>query len=192
MITPLSSAYYTKIKTFCLTLWNQSIIELCWCLPPNCECEENWDDIRSEVNWWRLYIFIMFQSHRSPHINISVFILIALLHGMLTVCVLGYNKGCISEKAQILWCQLQYMMILFYQAVLENVIRYGMRLWYGNLTVQLKYGFKYLGVNISEDLTWTTHIQTQVKKARQRLYHLRQLRKFRVSPVILKLSIQGP
>ncbi len=38
--------------------------------------------------------------------------------------------------------------------------------------------FKYLGVNISEDLTWTAHIQTQVKKARQRLYHLRQLRKF--------------
>ncbi len=41
--------------------------------------------------------------------------------------------------------------------------------------------FKYLGVNISEDLTWTTHIQTQVKKARQRLYHLRQLRKFRLT-----------
>ncbi len=46
--------------------------------------------------------------------------------------------------------------------------------------------FKYLGVNISENLTWTTHIQTQVKKARQRLYHLRQLGKFRVSPEILK------
>ncbi len=44
--------------------------------------------------------------------------------------------------------------------------------------------FKYLCVNISEDLTWTVHIQTQVKKARQRLYHLRQLRKFRVSPVL--------
>ncbi len=48
-----------------------------------------------------------------------------------------------------------------------------------------------LGVNISEDLTWTTHIQTQVKKARQRLYHLRQLRKFRVSPTILKTFYAG-
>ncbi len=51
--------------------------------------------------------------------------------------------------------------------------------------------FKYLGVNISEDLIWTTHIQTQVKKARQRLYHLRQLRKFRVSPAILKTFYSG-
>ncbi len=51
--------------------------------------------------------------------------------------------------------------------------------------------FKYLGVNISEDLTWTTHIQTQVKKARQRLYHLRQLRKLRVSPTILKTFYSG-
>ncbi len=51
--------------------------------------------------------------------------------------------------------------------------------------------FKYLGVNISEDLTWTVHIQTQVKKARQRLYHLRQLRKFRVSPAILKTFYSG-
>ncbi len=51
--------------------------------------------------------------------------------------------------------------------------------------------FKYLGVNISENLTWTTHIQTQVKKAMQRLYHLRQLRKFRVSPTILKTFYSG-
>ncbi len=40
-------------------------------------------------------------------------------------------------------------------------------------------------------MTWTAHIQTQVKKARQRLYHLRQLRKFRVSPAILKTFYSG-
>ncbi len=51
--------------------------------------------------------------------------------------------------------------------------------------------FKHLGVNISEDLTWTTHIQTQVKKARQRLYHLQQLRTFRVSPAILQTFYSG-
>ncbi len=44
---------------------------------------------------------------------------------------------------------------------------------------------------ISEDLTWTAHIQPLVKKARQRLYHLRQLRKFRVSPAILKTLYSG-
>ncbi len=51
--------------------------------------------------------------------------------------------------------------------------------------------FKYLGVNISEDLTWTAHIQTHVKKARQRLYNLQQLRKFRVSPAILRTFYSG-
>ncbi len=58
-------------------------------------------------------------------------------------------------------------------------------------TVERVSSFKYLGVNISDDLTWTAHIQTQVKKARQRLYHLRQLRKFRVSPAILKTFYSG-
>ncbi len=51
--------------------------------------------------------------------------------------------------------------------------------------------FKYLNVNLYEDLTWTAHIQTQVKKAKQRLYHLRQLRKFRISPAILKTFYSG-
>lgn len=41
--------------------------------------------------------------------------------------------------------------------------------------------FKYLGVNISDDLTWSLHISTMVKKARQRLYHLRRLKKFKIS-----------
>ena len=45
--------------------------------------------------------------------------------------------------------------------------------------------FKYLGVTLSEDLTWTTHIDNVVKKARQRLYFLRRLRKFKLNQRIL-------
>ncbi len=37
----------------------------------------------------------------------------------------------------------------------------------------------------------TAHVQTQVKKARHRLYHLRQLREFRVSLAILKTFYSG-
>ncbi|KAI5090308.1 gastrula zinc finger protein XlCGF28.1-like [Silurus meridionalis] len=35
--------------------------------------------------------------------------------------------------------------------------------------------FRYLGVHITQDLSWSCHINTLVKKARQRLYHLRRL-----------------
>jgi len=38
--------------------------------------------------------------------------------------------------------------------------------------------FSYLGVYIAEDLTWTTHIDSLVRMAKQYLYHLRQLEKF--------------
>ena len=36
--------------------------------------------------------------------------------------------------------------------------------------------FKFLGVHISADLTWTTHTSVQLKKAHQRLYFLRKLK----------------
>ena len=36
--------------------------------------------------------------------------------------------------------------------------------------------FKFLGVHISADLTWTTHICHQVGTAQQRLYFLRKLK----------------
>ncbi|CAI5669465.1 unnamed protein product [Oreochromis niloticus] len=45
--------------------------------------------------------------------------------------------------------------------------------------------FKFLGVHISEDLTWTTNCSKLVKKAHQRLFFLRTLRKNHLSSDIL-------
>ena len=47
-------------------------------------------------------------------------------------------------------------------------------------------GFKYLGVHLTENLSWSKHTDALVKKSRQRMYHLRRLRTFRVSPLALQ------
>lgn len=46
--------------------------------------------------------------------------------------------------------------------------------------------FKFLNANISEDLTWSTHTDAVLKAAHQRLFFLRRLRKFGMSPSILR------
>ncbi len=46
--------------------------------------------------------------------------------------------------------------------------------------------FRFLGTTISQDLNWDTHIDSIVKKAQQRLYFLRQLRKFNLPLELLK------
>ncbi len=45
--------------------------------------------------------------------------------------------------------------------------------------------FKFLGVHITEDLTWSAHTDAVLKKAKQTLFFLRRLRKFGMSPHIL-------
>ena len=45
--------------------------------------------------------------------------------------------------------------------------------------------FRFLGVHITEDLTWTLHTTTITKKARQRLFSLRRLRRFKMDSRIL-------
>lgn len=50
------------------------------------------------------------------------------------------------------------------------------------------------GVHITEDFTWsthTTHTDTLARKARQHLYHLRQVKKFRVSLRVLQSFYSG-
>ncbi len=46
--------------------------------------------------------------------------------------------------------------------------------------------FKFLGIHITEDLTWSAHTDAVLKKAHQRLFFLRRLRKFGTSPRILR------
>ncbi len=47
-----------------------------------------------------------------------------------------------------------------------------------NSTVAAVESFRFLGITISQDLKWDNHIDSIVKKAQQRLYFLRQLKKF--------------
>jgi hypothetical protein len=51
--------------------------------------------------------------------------------------------------------------------------------------VEITPSFKFLGTTISNDMTWGIHIETSVKKGHQRLYFLRQLKKFHVSTNIM-------
>ncbi|KAK1802031.1 hypothetical protein P4O66_004365 [Electrophorus voltai] len=52
-------------------------------------------------------------------------------------------------------------------------------------TVERVDRFRYLGVHISQDLSWSCRTNSLAKKARQRLYHLRRLRDFRLPSKVL-------
>ncbi len=55
-----------------------------------------------------------------------------------------------------------------------------------NSTVTTVESFRFLGSTIYQDLKWDNHIESIVKKDQQRLYFLRQLRKFNLPQELLK------
>ena len=55
----------------------------------------------------------------------------------------------------------------------------------GGTPVDRVKSFKFLGITISQDLKWELNIMALLKKAQQRLYFLRQLRKFRLSRTMM-------
>ena len=52
-------------------------------------------------------------------------------------------------------------------------------------TVEIIQHFKFLGSTISNNLKWELNIDTIIKKAQQRLYFLRRLRLFGLTPQIM-------
>jgi hypothetical protein len=54
-------------------------------------------------------------------------------------------------------------------------------------TVDIVNVYKYLGVNIEDNLKWNVHIDGQVKKASKRLYHVRCLRNLYVDNSLICL-----
>ncbi|KAI4904352.1 hypothetical protein NFI96_032396 [Prochilodus magdalenae] len=61
---------------------------------------------------------------------------------------------------------------------------------YGS-TVEIAKSTKFLGVHLAEDLTWSLNTSTITKKAQQRLYFLRRLRKAHLPPPILTTFYRG-
>ncbi|KAK1792885.1 hypothetical protein P4O66_001616 [Electrophorus voltai] len=53
-------------------------------------------------------------------------------------------------------------------------------------TVERVGSFRYLGVHILQDLSWSRHTNSLAKKARQRVCHLRRLRDFRLPSKVLR------
>ena len=49
-----------------------------------------------------------------------------------------------------------------------------------NTSVKQVPSYKYLGVIIQNNLKWNEHVTTQVKKADQRMYHVRRLSKLKI------------
>lgn len=57
--------------------------------------------------------------------------------------------------------------------------------------VERVYSTKFLGVHISEDLSWTTNTASLAKKAQQRLYFLRKLKRASATPPIMTTLYRG-
>jgi len=110
------------------------------------------------------------------------------------------EKAYLEEVANLsLWCQ-NNSLILNVSKIKELIVAFRMKqqhrrsytpLGINGTAVERVSSYRYPGEYITEELTWTQHIDIQVRKAKQRLYHLRQLRKFQVSRRILQAFYAG-
>ncbi len=89
------------------------------------------------------------------------------------------------------WCSLKNLELIMLKTV-EMIVDFRRNppalppLTIMNSTVTAVESFRFLGTTISQDLKWDKNIESIVKKAQQRLYFLRQLRKFNLPQDLLK------
>ena len=108
--------------------------------------------------------------------------------------ITGEDESRYLEEVERLthWCQ-ENSLLLNTSKTKEMIVDFRLKgdknyapLNISGTTVERVTGFKYLGVHLTEDLSWSEHTDALVKKSRQRLYHLRRLRTFGVSPLALR------
>ncbi len=104
----------------------------------------------------------------------------------------GDESACRQEVKELaVWCRLNNLELNTLKTA-EMIVDFRKKnpalppLTIMNSTVTAVMSLRFLGNTISQDLKWDNHIDSIVKKAQQRLYFLRQLRKFNLPQELLK------
>ncbi|KAK1802777.1 hypothetical protein P4O66_021318 [Electrophorus voltai] len=112
----------------------------------------------------------------------------------------GAPQGCDNDERAYLeeikhlenWCQ-ENNLLLNISKTKELIVdcskkqeRHYQPVRISGTTVERVDSFRYLGIHILQDLSWSRHTNSLAKKARQRLYHLRRLRDFRLPSKVLQ------
>ena len=82
-----------------------------------------------------------------------------------------------------MWCQDNNLSLNLIKTK-EMIVDYRKRRTEGLEQVE---SFKFLGVHITNKLTWSKHTKTVAKRARQNLFPLKRLKIFGMGPQILKM-----
>ncbi len=135
------------------------------------------------------YVRMLFVDYSSPFNTIVPATLVAKLQ------TLGLNNDETAYREEVStltkWCQENHLSLNI-DKTKELVVDYRRQsrehtpITIDKTPVERVSSFKFLGVHITEDLTWSAHTDAVLKKAHQRLFFLRRLRKFGMSPRILR------
>jgi hypothetical protein len=104
--------------------------------------------------------------------------------------IINNDKTAYREEIRELamWCQ-DHSVFLNVSKTRELIVNYRKRQAPININgavVERVESFKFLGVHITNKLSWSKHTNTAVKRARQHLFPLRRLKRLGMGPQILK------